>query len=84
MFTPHNIADCLHDRLFNSFTLEAILAAAFGRSIDIQRGEADDLTKSVKSLFTAFQEGQEMSLDMIFMLYSMSQLKEHAYIQLRI
>ena len=58
--------------MFNSFTLEVIIAAAFGRSIDIQRGKADELTEAVKSIFILFQEGQKMSLDMILMLYSMS------------
>ena len=48
------------------------MAAAFGRSIDIQRGKADELTEAVKSIFVLFQEGQAMSLDMILMLYSMS------------
>ena len=48
------------------------MASAFGRSIDVQRGEADELTEAVKSIFVLFQEGQKMSLDMILMLYSMS------------
>jgi hypothetical protein len=65
--------------VFNSFTLETILAAAFGRSIDIQRGEADELTKAVKNIFVLFQEGQKMSLDMILMLYSMSSQRYRVY-----
>ena len=78
--TPLLIIPIFKYRVFNSFTLEVILASAFGRSIDIQRGEADDLTKAVKSIFVLFQEGQKMSLDMILMLYSMSNHRYYACI----
>ena len=37
--------------------METILATAFGRVIDIQRGEADELTKASVSVSTAFTEG---------------------------
>ena len=39
-----------------SFTMETILATAFGRVIDVQRGEADELTKACTSLFTDVRE----------------------------
>ena len=35
--------------------METILATAFGRVIDIQRGEADELTKTCTSLFSGFR-----------------------------
>lgn len=50
------------------------MAAAFGRDIDVQRGKADELTEAVNSIFVLFQEGQQMSLDMILMLYSTSNI----------
>ena len=33
--------------------MESILAAAFGRVIDIQRGEADEVTEAAKGIFAA-------------------------------
>ena len=37
--------------------METILATAFGRVIDIQRGESDELTRAVDSIFRGVQEG---------------------------
>ena len=54
--------------------METILAAAFGRSIDVQTGKTDELTKAVKCTLNLFQKGQMMSMDMIQMLYSMTKL----------
>ena len=59
-------------RVFNSLTLEVVLASAFGRSIDIQRGKADELTEVVKGYVSLFQEGQQLSVAMLTILYSMS------------
>ena len=61
--------------MFQSFTLETLLAAAFGRSIDIQRGKADELMEAVKNCLVLFQKGQILSLDAIQMLYSMSNMQ---------
>lgn len=41
----------LAHRLYGAFTLESILAAAFGRVINLQRGEADEVTKAAKGVF---------------------------------
>ena len=38
-------------RAYGAFTLESILAAAFGRVIDLQRGEADEVTRAAKAVF---------------------------------
>ena len=38
-------------RIYGAFTLESILAAAFGRVIDLQRGEADEVTKAAREVF---------------------------------
>ena len=42
-------------RTYESFAMETILATAFGRVIDIQRGEADKLTKACTSFFSSTQ-----------------------------
>ena len=49
--------------------METILATAFGRVIDIQRGEADELTKASASLSEAALEGGD-TLDLILLLLS--------------
>ena len=41
------------NRIYGEFTMESILAAAFGRVIDIQRGEADEVTEAAKGIFAA-------------------------------
>ena len=50
--------------------METILATAFGRNVDIQRGEADELTKAAHSIFQQLEEGQLTSGDMLTMLFS--------------
>ena len=48
LIVHHGIISC---RTYGAFTLESILAAAFGRVIDLQRGEADEVTKAAKGIF---------------------------------
>lgn len=55
---------------FGNFSLEVILATAFGRSINIQRGESDDLLTAVKGLFTPAREGSDLSQERIVTLLS--------------
>ena len=43
-------------RMFGLFTLEMILAVAFGRAVNVQRGEADEITGIAATLFAGFQE----------------------------
>ena len=50
-------------RVYGSFMMETILAIAFGRVINLQRGEADQLTEAIHKLFTGLQEGQTLSRD---------------------
>ena len=40
-------------RIYGEFTMESILAAAFGRVINIQKGEADEVTEAAKGVFAA-------------------------------
>ena len=51
----------VHNRLYGSFTMETILAAAFGRVMDIQIGQSDELTKAAAALFSGVQEGKTAS-----------------------
>ena len=50
--------------------METILATAFGRRINIQRGEADELTRVVGTFFSQSAEGQVASRDVLVMLNS--------------
>ena len=44
--------------------METIVAIAFGRFINIQNGEQDELTEAAGKLFTKAQEDQILSLQM--------------------
>ena len=50
--------------------METILATAFGRVMDIQRGESDELTSAVDSLFIGVQEGQLMNASILITILS--------------
>ena len=57
-------------RTYGSFTMETILATAFGRVVDIQRGESDDLTRAVDSIFRGVQEGGSLDGATLITLFS--------------
>ena len=57
-------------RTYGSFTMETILATAFGRVIEIQRGESDELTSAVDSIFRGVQEGKSMSATFVMSVLS--------------
>ena len=42
-------------KVFTSFTLETIMATAFGRAVNVQRGEADTISEAVASIFGKFK-----------------------------
>ena len=50
--------------------MEVILATAFGRAVDIQRGESDDLTETAYTISKSMGEGQLTSREMIYMIFS--------------
>ena len=54
-------------RIYVSFTMESILAAAFGRAVDMQRGEADEVTEAAREVFDS---GKGKLFMMIIMLSS--------------
>ena len=55
---------------FGNLSLETIIAAAFGRSIDIQRGESDELLTAAEGIMARVREGAELSLERIITLLS--------------
>ena len=57
-------------RTYGSFTMETILATAFGRVIDVQRGESDELTRAVDSIFRSVQEGRSFDGAALISLFS--------------
>ena len=50
--------------------METILAIAFGWSINIQGGEADELTEAATTFFAQSEEGKVVSKDVLITLTS--------------
>ena len=48
-------------REYGLFTMEALIATAFGRYVNLQRGEADQLTDDAKEIFHATHEQAALS-----------------------
>lgn len=44
--------------MYSSFALEAIVATAFGRQVNIQRGESDDFSKAMDTTMKGLSGGQ--------------------------
>ena len=47
-----------YHRVYSCFTLEAIVATAFGRQINLQRGESDESSKAMDTAMKGFTSGQ--------------------------
>jgi thromboxane-A synthase len=47
-------------REYGSFTLETLIATAFGRYVNLQRGEADQLTEAASTVFHESTEGASL------------------------
>ena len=45
-------------RVYSCFTLEVIVATAFGRQINVQRGESDQFSKAMDTAMKGFASGQ--------------------------
>ena len=50
--------------------METILATAFGRVVDIQRGESDDMTAAANNQFRQLEEGKATSAEFLLVLMS--------------
>ena len=55
---------------FGNFSLETIIAAAFGRVIDIQREQRDELLTAVKGIFSSVREGSVLSVERLNVILS--------------
>ena len=47
----------LYHRVYSCFTLEVIVATAFGRQINVQRGESDEFSKAMDTAVKGFADG---------------------------
>ena len=56
--------------VFGKLTMETIIATAFGRIIDVQRGESDQLVDAAKMIFSGTTEGQYLSLSGLMFIVS--------------
>ena len=65
-----NVLCCLIIRTYGSFTMETILATAFGRVVDVQRGESDELTRAANTQFRRAEEGNSTSRSFLLVLIS--------------
>ena len=63
-----NYVHILYYRLFNLFTMETILATAFGRRVNVLRGESNELSKRIEVIMSGITDGQ---IDGMIMLESM-------------
>ena len=61
-----------HIRAYSSFTMETILATAFGRVINFQKGETDPLFEAASGLFELFRESTKTSAAHFIMILSKS------------
>ena len=50
----HIVVVIVVDRIFGQFTMETILATAFGRQVNVLKGEGDELTEAAAGLFSNF------------------------------
>ena len=57
-------------RTFEKLTMETIIAAAFGRVIDIQKGERNELVNAMNVIFAGGVEGQQFAIERISLLLS--------------
>lgn len=63
------------NRLYGSYTLETLFATAFGRVMNIQRGQSDELSRAAATLFSGNEEGKKSSFFYLNTLLSKPFLK---------
>ncbi len=57
-------------RIYGSFTMESIFSAAFGRVIEIQKGQSDQITDAAAVIFETSHEKKLSSVVVLIMLLS--------------
>ena len=58
------------NRVYSAFTMETILATVFGRAIDIQRNQSDQLAEAAAAMFEGIQEGANSSVYLAVVILS--------------
>ena len=58
-------------RLYSRFTLEVIVATAFGHQVNLQRGESDEFSKAMDTTMKEFASGHRESF---ILIHSMLQI----------
>ena len=58
-------------RLFANFTMETVIAAAFGQRVEVQQGESSVLVKAASEFLCSFQDNGGLSLAEFSMLLCM-------------
>ena len=61
-------------RVYSCFTLEAIVATAFGRQVNLQRGESDEFSKAMDTAMKGFSGGQ---FENFILFHSMLQIPKY-------
>ena len=51
--------------MYNKFTMEVILAVAFGRSLEVQNGKGGKLYEAATFVFTAFSSQADTNMKMM-------------------
>ena len=67
---PRSIILHPYNRVYGSFTMESIFAAAFGRVIEIQKGQSDTLTEAGAAIFSDAREYKTTSVVYSMMILS--------------
>ena len=57
-------------RLYGRFTMETILATAFGRIVEVQKGDSDEVVKAARGIFQSSREKNSASFAIISPLIS--------------
>ena len=57
-------------RVYGAFTMETILATAFGCAVDIQGGESNELTEAANIIFRSLDEGSATNFHLMIVLSS--------------
>ena len=58
-------------RLFANFSMETVIATAFGQRVEVQQGESSVLVKAVSEFFYSFQDNGGLGIEEFSMLLCM-------------
>ncbi|CAI8010949.1 Cytochrome P450 3A24, partial [Geodia barretti] len=56
--------------VYGGFTMETLMATAFGQDVAVQRGEGDQVSKAADTVFRAAEEGSALSVDVLGLILS--------------